>query len=318
MVNNITVEAVEEEFKAQEKVKTTAFDAKNYLNIKLENGQTEKELKIRILPVDANTNSPFKRIYTHTVRVPKEVSPSGWKSYVCLQKTEDVDHEKLGHKCPFCEMQHIAYENSVNATNEVDKQRWKDVSLSNIAKESCIVRCIERGNETDGPKFWKFNVRTDGLDPKHIIGNLMKTRQQENIDEGEEPGNILDIYNGKDLKVTIKASTSEKTKNKTSIEIVDYGKNKPLSTSDEEIDKWVNDTKIWSDVFVAKPYDYLKIILNGDIPFFDKNNKVWVKKEDFNEAKSKMAEDADNDIREAEQAAISNSNQSENDGELPF
>ena len=103
MVNNITLEAMEqEESKAKQKLTSnTAFDAKNYLNIKLDKGQAQKELRIRLLPVDKNTNTPFKTIFTHTVRVPKEVSPNGWKSYVCLCKTEDIDHEKLGKKCPF-------------------------------------------------------------------------------------------------------------------------------------------------------------------------------------------------------------------------
>ena len=319
MVNNITLEAMEqEESKAKQKLTSnTAFDAKNYLNIKLDKGQAQKELRIRLLPVDKNTNTPFKTIFTHTVRVPKEVSPNGWKSYVCLCKTEDIDHEKLGKKCPFCELQRKAYENAQEATNEIDHKRWVEISLNNKAKESCVIRCIERGNEEDGPKFWKFNIRKDGLDPKHLITNLFKTRQQENIDEGEEPGNILDIYEGKDLKVTVKAMDSDKPgmENKTSLDIVDYGKNKPLSQSEEEIDKWVNDQKIWSDVFVAKPYEYLSIILEGKIPFYNKEEGKWVVREDTMLGDAKLSEEYDEKIKSAEEQAINNE---PNNSELPF
>ena len=42
-----------------------------------------------------------------------------------------------------------------------------------------------------------------------------------------------------------------------------------------EMIKWVNDEKKWSDVFVAKPYDYLSLIIDKKVPFYDKANGVW-------------------------------------------
>lgn len=55
-----------------------------------------------------------------------------------------------------------------------------------------------------------------------------------------------------------------------------------MSEDVELRNKWVNDEKVWSDVFVAKPYDYLKLILDGEKPWFDNKTNKWVKREGTN------------------------------------
>ena len=93
------------------------------------------------------------------------------------------------------------------------KKRYKDISLQNRKNDSCIVRCIERGAEADGPKFYKFNVRKDGFDLYNKVKSLYTTRKQESINDGDEPENILDIYKGKDLKLTIKPGPNKSEAN---------------------------------------------------------------------------------------------------------
>jgi hypothetical protein len=68
---------------------------------------------------------------------------------------------------------------------------------------------------------------------------------------------------------------------------------------------WVNDSKKWSDVFAVKPYDYLKIILDGQIPFYDKNMQRWVTKVDHNNSVEELTNEADALINDAEQAVLS-------------
>lgn len=309
---NITMEAMDCEintvsssFKNKEKV----FDEKNYLNIRLSDNQTTKELKYRLLPIDGESNTPFKKIHVHTVKVPKEVSPSGWKSYICIEKTEGIDRNIYGSKCPFCEMNREAYKKFSEATEPTIKERWKKISLDNIPKEACIVRGIERGAEEDGPKFWKFNIRKDKTDPKGQIMELYKTRLEESREEGLEDENILDINTGKDLKITISlASDNNQGENRTSVKIVDYGKNKPLSTDVNQMLEWVNDSKKWSDVFTIKPYDYLSIILEGEIPFYDKTLNKWVKKMDKLKEQENQINDINQKIAEAEAMVIINDN----------
>ena len=309
---NITMEAMDCEintvstsFKNKEKV----FDEKTYLNIRLSDNQTTKELKFRLLPIDGESNTPFKKIHVHTVKVPKEVSPSGWKSYICIEKTEGIDRDIYGSKCPFCEMNREAYKKFSEATEPAIKERWKKISLENIPKEACIVRGIERGAEEDGPKFWKFNIRKDKTDPKGQIMELYKTRLEESREEGLEDENILDINTGKDLKITISlASDNNQGENRTSVKIVDYGKNKPLSTDVNQMLEWLNDSKKWSDVFTIKPYDYLSVILEGEIPFFDKTMNKWVKKMDKIKEHEEQINDINQKIADAEAMTIINNN----------
>lgn len=279
---NITVEAVQAtaQLQTQQKnLKVSNFDEKNYLNVRLEKGEEKKELRIRLLPIDKDSSTPFKIIHMHSVKVPTEISKSGWKSYVCLNKTEDIDHEKLGNKCPFCELRHEAYKRSTEAENDVEKQKWQKISFANKPIDVCVVRCIERGHEEDGPKFWKFSLHAKKDDAYHRMMDLFETRRQEGLEDGDDSVNIFDLYNGKDLKITINAVYEDgKWTNKTTVSVTDYGKEKPLSTDETQMTEWINDEKKWNDVFVAKPYEYLSIVLDGDVPYYDSVTGQWVKK----------------------------------------
>ena len=306
---NITIDALEQEDRnVHNDDAVKKFDEKNYLNVKLGKDEKEKELRIRLLPFDSETFSPFKIIKMHSVKVNTQIAKSGYKNYVCIETSPDVDHEKFGNKCPFCELNRSAYKKSQEkGITEEEKKQWIKLSLDNRPKDVCIVRCIERGHEEDGPKFWKFNVRSDNQDPRGMIKELFKNRKQESIEEefgskingkspreieemckesGFEPFNVLDIYEGKDLKITIKAVFDKENRrtNKTSITITDYGKVKPISENEEEVERWINDEKKWTDVFVTKSYKYLKIILEGKVPFFDKINNEWIARREIGRA----------------------------------
>jgi hypothetical protein len=119
---NITNDVMEDEEQGSKRKNQTTFNEKNYLNVKLRKNEDSKELRIRLLPIDKETGSPFKTIHMHTIAVPKEISENGWKSYVCLKHTDDIDHDAYGNDCPFCEMNHIAFEKMKKAVavgNEV-------------------------------------------------------------------------------------------------------------------------------------------------------------------------------------------------------
>lgn len=347
---NISMDAMEEPEESQNGYSTNKFDTKNYLNVKLEKGENVKKIKIRCLPVDKDSTSPFQTIYQHSIKVPKElkeISPNtDYKSYICIKKTEDINHEKFGNKCPYCELYKEAYDKYVKANeegNSKDAEYWKTIYKAARPSEGCIIRCIERGHEDEGTKFWKFGIRSDGLDPKHLIKSLYATRKQESIDEAMEeygvkkpeelpddfvPENILDLYNGKDLEVTI-SRVKDKSGNytdKTAISITDYGKNKSISQDPEQIEAWITDEKRWQDVFSVKPYEYLSLIIDGEIPFYDKNAKKWVSKfkktEETKEEKKTETESVDEKIREAEEKMKTISQEptkvDENPEDLPF
>ena len=293
---NITFDSlvVETSNKTTEK-KLNAFDAKNYLNTRLSDGETEKTLTIRLLPMDLTTGNPFAVIHTHNVKVPPSLVKPGekpYKTYICLAKTAGIDHEKFGSKCPFCELNRKAYEESTKTTDPIIKKNYQEISLANLSRESVITRCIERGNEDEGVKFWKFNVRNDKTDPYNQILKLVNLRK-ENAERKGKVENILDIYNGRDLSITFTdGGTSAPT-------IVDDMDRSPLSENEELMRKWIYDEKKWQEVFTCKPYEYLNLVAQMKTPWFDRNTGMWVDKDEFDAKNKAKTEDIDADIDSA-------------------
>ena len=297
-----------EEWKAASEMsnerKNNGFSEKNYLNVRLEKGEKEKKLCIRLLPMDPKGGSPFVHVHFHTVEVNEALVKPGqkpYKSYVCLNPhyNPNIDHETYGNRCPFCENNKDAYEQSLKATTPEEKKRLQDLSLSFKTKEAIIVRCIERGKEDEGVKFWKFNLKFDNSDPYHKILELAKTRKE----EGERAGvkiDILDLYRGRDLNLTIRQGNTE---NQTVIDVIESSIDTPVAKDNEQLMQWLNDKKRWQDVFTAKPYEYLSLISEGKYPWYDSGLKKWVDKADY-DAKKTEAKGA---AEQQSQAEISNS-----------
>lgn len=326
------------------------FNPKNYLNVKLAPGEDVKKLRIRTLTFDKDSNVVFKEAHMHTVMLneeqikaftPANGKPSKWKSYICLEKEPDVDHEVYGKNCPFCETQRDAYKlkeeaekaakaNGINPKDDTDVLRYQRISLNNKMNPVWMCRCIERGDEDSGPKFWKMTQ-----DAYAQIRAIEKARREESIEEAMEenngvlpegfvPVNIYDIYEGRDLQITITRKYDEKTGkplDKTDIKITDITKPKPLSTDEDKIDEWLDDEKKWTDVFVIKRYDYLSLIVEGEVPFYDKENDKWIprKKKSANvEEQENISEKYDEKIREAESKYTEVPVEDEVEDDIPF
>lgn len=298
---NITWDSfVDDEKNAAPKVQKTkvGFDEKNYLNTKVDEGSGTRETTVRILPISGETPEDgkavkfAKHIHVHNIKLPD----GKYKSYICLEKTEGLD-EKYGNKCPFCELNREAYKKSeeikvVTDEDKIKKKNLQAVSIANKATPATIFRVIERGKENEGPKFWKFNHRLDETDPYHVLRKLFLRRKAEAEEVGQSM-NILDIYNGKDLVVTFAEGTTAPT-------ISDKSFCTPLSKDETEMERWVTDSKKWSDVFGVKPYEYLKIIINGEEPWFDKSNGKWISKTEYEQKKQQANATANQGIAEAE------------------
>ena len=282
----------------KEKPAKEGFNLKNYLNVRLDEGETEKTLIIRLLPMDLKTGSPFVKIHTHNVKVPQEMVKPGdknWKNYICISKTKDIDHEKYGSKCPFCELNRAAYNESTKETDAVKKKELQEISCSYLTKETVIIRCIERGKEDEGVKFWKFNIREkDKQDPYNQIIKLYNMRKEAAAKKGKVE-NILDIYNGKDLIVTITSNDGTAAPN-----IVDDSSFCPLSEDEELMKKWIYDSKRWQDVFTCKPYEYLELVSQMRVPWYDKVTGKWVDKDEYQKKHSADTEEIDKEIEDAE------------------
>ena len=103
---------------------------------------------------------------------------------------------------------------------------------------------------------------------------------------------------------------------------------KPLTTDEEKKEEWLNDKKVWSDVFVAKPYEYLEVIIDGEIPWFDRKTGKWIPKASFEkntgvpsdevDKSSEAIEKAKENITKKASAMEKNSNAVDDDESLPF
>lgn len=319
---NITLDSIIEEEETPIVNKPQGnFDVKNYLNIKLAPGETEKTLTIRLLPMDLKTGNPFVKVHVHNVQVPKDMVKPGdkpFKSFVCLRKNKDIDHDKFGTKCPYCDLNYQAYQESITQTDPAKKKMYQKISLDNLSQEAVIVRCIERGKEDEGVKFWKFNIRNDKTDPYNQIIKLRNLRR-ENAERKGKTENILDIYNGRDLNITI---TAEGTSAPT---IVDDSDKSPLSESEEQMRQWIFDPKKWQDVFTCKPYEYLALVSQMRVPWFDKGKGIWVDKEDYDAEHNNKVKEANEEIKNVKNGVMEMINNIGSDGstknneeELPF
>ena len=325
---NIDAEAVKAQYEQEQKTfipKKTQFNEKNYLQARLTNNETSKTLTIRLLPFSPEGGSPFKKVFMHTVKVNKEVAPNGWKTFVCPTHNKK-DGNVMGDGCPFCETSAKARELKSKSLDEPTKKKYGDVEFLNKVKEMWIVRCIERGHEDDGVKFWLFNSskKKDGVYDK--IMNLARIRSEAAARKGNTYS-IFDLNNGLDLIITLTRTAD----NKTSIQIVDDGFPSPL-TEDYDIGmKWIQDDKKWYDVYTVKSYDYMTIIAMGGVPVFNKELGKYVDKEEMNkikeEAEQKRIEDElTEETRDYSEVANSNeiivdaSNTADDDSyeDLPF
>jgi hypothetical protein len=317
-LNSFTIEGT----KTSEK-KIGTFDAKNYLNTRLSDGEDEKTITIRLLPMDLETGNPFVVVHTHNVKVPSTMVKPGekpYKSYICLAKNADINHEKFGNKCPFCELNREAYNKSTQTTDPQQIEMMRKISLANLSREAVICRCIERGKEDEGVKFWKFNLRADKTDPYNQILKLVNLRK-ENAEKKGKVENILDIYKGRDLSITFtEGGTSAPT-------IVDDSDRTPLSENEALMSQWIFDTKKWQDVFTCKPYEYLNLVAQMKTPWFDRANGVWVDKDEFDGNNNSQAQEVNDEIDKAKKAVaeVSSGNKNSfaasleiNDDDMPF
>ena len=83
-------------------------------------------------------------------------------------------------------------------------------------------------------------------------------------------------------------------------QIVDDSDRSPLSNDEELMRKWIFDEKKWQDVFTCKPYDYLKLVSEMRVPWFDKEKGKWVDKEEFEKEHGK-SNSTNEDAEKAEQ-----------------
>jgi len=260
------------------------FDTKNYLNTRLADGEQKRTVNIRIvLTEDIDGKKKFAiPVNIHSLKLSlnqnrqNKVAKGGYKSFICLNDHHVKDD--LGQNgCPLCQKKFKIFEEANNVDDVNIKKAICKQAYSYDTKTSYIVRCIERGKEDEGIKFWRFNKHDDGSGPFDVIKEMWTTYHNAGM-------NIFDYQNGIDLILTLTKAPkkNENSPEKTAIKIMADVKPSPLGT-DDQIQMWINDAKDWKDMYRAKSFEYLALIADDKTPVFNTELKKWVAWKDANE-----------------------------------
>lgn len=228
---------------------TEADRMKKYFTTFLPDGVNSEVRRIRLLPPLEGSVTPFEVNKVHIVK-------NGQKSdkHVC------PDHAD-GKDCPFCE----ARKELLSSEDPNDHAIAKQYNV----RDMYVVRLIERGKEEDGVKFWRFNR---DFTNNGVYDKIMSVVSILGMDE-----DITDIENGIDLIVTI-------NRNQMNIPIVVSiqadRKNSPLTNDPELTAKILEDANTWRDVYKVKPYEFLRLLVEGKTPIWSSEAKGYVAKED--------------------------------------
>jgi len=243
-----TFEAVQAQYeKNQKAVNSNKFSKedrmKKYFFTLLAKGETSGERRVRIPPTK-DGSTPFQEVFFHEINVNGE-----WlKLY---------DPKQEGKRSPLNEVY-----DGLMLTGVVSD---KVLARQYRARKFFIVKVIDRDNEADGPKFWRFknNTKKDGVFDK--IYPLFKNK-----------GDITDPKDGRDLIITLGLTTSGNGKEYTTITSIIPEDKSPLHEDPKVAEAWINDDTVWSDVYSKKSEEYLELVANGEVPKWDSEAKKFV------------------------------------------
>jgi len=207
---------------------------KKYFAAILTQNETSGQKRLRILPTP-DGSSPFKEVWYHEVQVEGK-----WNKIYDPGKNDN-------ERSPLTEI----HDELMSTGKESDKELAKAYK----PRKFYIVKVIDRDNEADGVKFWRFkhNYKNEGILDKIIP--IWKAK-----------GDITDPVNGRDLIIELAKAKTPKGATYTVIQTVMHDDPSPVHTDAETAKSWVEDPLTWADVYSKKPVEYLEAIARGETP----------------------------------------------------
>jgi hypothetical protein len=217
---------------------------KKYFAALLKDNEKQGQRRIRILPT-TDGSSPFKEVWFHEILVDGK-----------YQKFYDPGKND-NERSPLNEV----YEELMSTGKEADKQ----LATQYKARKFYIVKVIDRDNEQDGVKFWRFkhNYKQEGILDKIIP--IWKAK-----------GDITDPDKGRDLILELTKAKTPKGAFYTVIQTVMYDDPSSISEDENQMSEWVGDELTWEDVYSKKPVEYLEAIARGETPRWDSEKGGYV------------------------------------------
>jgi len=153
------------------------------------------------------------------------------------------------------------YEELMSTGKESDKELAKQYK----SRKFYIVKVVDRDNEADGVKFWRFkhNYKNEGILDKIIP--IWRNK-----------GDITDPDKGRDLIIELSKQKTPKGAAYTTVSTIMYDDPTPIHEDKATMDSWVNDELTWQDVYSKKPVEYLEAIARGEAPRWDSEKGGYV------------------------------------------
>jgi len=207
---------------------------KKYFAAILTQNENSGQKRLRILPTP-DGSSPFKEVWYHEVQVEGK-----WNKIYDPGKNDN-------ERSPLTEI----HDELMSTGKESDKELAKSYK----PRKFYIVKVIDRDNEADGVKFWRFkhNYKNEGILDKIIP--IWKAN-----------GDITDPVNGRDLIIELAKAKTPKGATYTVIQTVMHDDPSPVHTDAETAKAWTEDPLTWADVYSKKPVEYLEAIARGETP----------------------------------------------------
>lgn len=216
---------------------------KKYFTTILPKNSKGEERRIRILPTK-DGSSPFVEVFFHEI----QIDGKWYKLY---------DPAQEGKRSPLNEVRE-------GLLMQGDEQS-KELARQYRSRKFYIVKLIDRDNEQDGVKFWRFkqNAKQDG-----ILDKVFPIFQKK--------GDITDFEKGRDLTLFLSLTKSGHGKEYTVINSIMPEDPSPLHLDVSIAKEWIDDVLIWSDVYSKKGEDYLEMVAKGEVPRWDVVTGKWV------------------------------------------
>ena len=217
---------------------------KKYFAALLKDNEKQGQKRVRILPT-TDGSSPFKEVWFHEINVDGK-----WQKFYDPGKNDN-------ERSPLTEV----YEELMSTGKEADKQ----LATQYRSRKFYIVKVIDRENENDGVKFWRFkdNYKQEGILDKIIP--IWKAK-----------GDVTDPDKGRDLILELTKAKTPKGTTYTVIQTIMYDDPSPISEEETQMSEWVGDELTWEDVYSKKPVEYLEAIARGETPRWDSEKGGYV------------------------------------------
>ena len=223
---------------------------KQYFTIALPKGTKQGEKRIRILPT-TDGSSPFKEVFFHNTQV-----QGRWMKI--YDPGKDSSGKPTGERSPLNEVE--------EALKLAGDEQSKELARQYRSQKFYIVKVVDRDNEEDGVKFWRFKHNWKGNGPIDKIIPIWRNK-----------GDVTDANEGRDLILILQTLPLPGGRGEyTTVSSVMYEDPGKLSEDQAKTKEWTEDERTWKDVYSQKPVEYLEAISKGLEPVWDSELKKYV------------------------------------------